>query len=95
VAQRKARETLDAEQARVNALESALSHARLRYENGVTSLLDVLDAERGLLAAELNRVEAQRAQLAATADLFKALGGGWDSDRLSAEQTASAAAAGG
>jgi len=48
-----------------------------------------------LLAAELNRVEAQRAQLAATADLFKALGGGWDSDRLSAEQTASAAAAGG
>jgi multidrug efflux system outer membrane protein len=95
VAQRKARETLDAEQARVNALESALSHARLRYENGVTSLLDVLDAERGLLAAELNRVEAQRAQLAATADLFKALGGGWESDRQSAERTASAADAGG
>jgi multidrug efflux system outer membrane protein len=95
VAQRKARETLDAEQARVNALESALSHARLRYENGVTSLLDVLDAERGLLAAELNRVEAQRAQLATTADLFKALGGGWESDRLSAEQPASTAAAGG
>jgi multidrug efflux system outer membrane protein len=95
VAQRKARETLDAEQARVTALESALSHARLRYENGVTSLLDVLDAERGLLAAELNRVEAQRAQLAATADLFKALGGGWESDRQSAQQTASTAAAGG
>jgi len=95
VAQRKARETLDAEQARVNALESALSHARLRYENGVTSLLDVLDAERGLLAAELNRVEAQRAQLAATADLFKALGGGWESDRQLEQQTASTAAAGG
>jgi multidrug efflux system outer membrane protein len=95
VAQRKARETLDAEQARVNALQSALSHARLRYENGVTSLLDVLDAERGLLAAELNRVEAQRAQLAATADLFKALGGGWESDRQLEQQTASTAAAGG
>jgi len=95
VAQRKARETLDAEQARVNALESALNLGRLRYENGVASQLDVLDAERGLLAAELNRVEAQRAQLTATADLFKALGGGWESDRQSAEQTASAAGAGG
>jgi len=95
VAQRKARETLDAEQARVNALESALDLARLRYQNGVSSQLDVLDAERGLLAAELNRVEAQRAQLAATADLFKALGGGWESDRQPEQQTASTVGAGG
>jgi multidrug efflux system outer membrane protein len=78
VAQRKARETLAAEQSRVEALRAALRLAQLRYDNGVASLLDVLDAERGLLDAELNRVEAQRAQLAATADLFKALGGGWD-----------------
>jgi outer membrane protein, multidrug efflux system len=78
VAQRKARETLDAEQARAIALESAYRLAQLRYDNGVSSLLDVLDVERGLLDAELNRVEAQRAQLAATTDLFKALGGGWD-----------------
>jgi multidrug efflux system outer membrane protein len=95
VAQRKARETLDAEQSRVTALQSALSHAQLRYENGVASQLDVLDAERGLLAAELNRVEAQRAQLAATADLFKALGGGWESDRQPEQQTASTVGAGG
>jgi multidrug efflux system outer membrane protein len=95
VAQRKARETLDAEQARVAALQSALDHARLRYKNGVSSLLDVLDAERGLLAAELNRVEAQRVQLAATADLYKALGGGWESNSQPEQQTASAAGAGG
>ncbi|HET8761754.1 MAG TPA: efflux transporter outer membrane subunit [Nitrospiria bacterium] len=95
VAQRKARETLDAEQARVAALQGALDLARLRYQNGVSSQLDVLDAERGLLAAELNRVEAQRAQLAATADLFKALGGGWRSDGQSQQRTASATGAGG
>jgi multidrug efflux system outer membrane protein len=94
VAQRKARETLDAEQARVAALQSALDHARLRYKNGVSSLLDVLDAERGLLAAELNRVEAQRVQLAATADLYKALGGGWESTDQT-QRTESPAAAGG
>ena len=78
VAQRKARERLEAEQARVAAYQKALALAQLRYENGVSSLLDVLDAERGLLGAQLDQVEAQRAQLAATADLFKALGGGWE-----------------
>jgi outer membrane protein, multidrug efflux system len=78
VAQRTARAALDAEQARVTALQNAYKLAQLRYDNGVSSLLDVLDVERGLLDAELNRIEAQRAQLAATADLFKALGGGWD-----------------
>lgn len=77
VAQRKARERSEAEQARVAALQKALELAQLRYDNGVSSLLDVLDAERGLLDAQLSRVEAQRTQLAATADLFKALGGGW------------------
>ncbi len=78
VAQRKARERFEAEQARVSALQKALELAQLRYDNGVSSLLDVLDAERGLLDAELNRIEAQRAQLAATTDLFRALGGGWE-----------------
>jgi multidrug efflux system outer membrane protein len=78
VAQRKARETLEADQARVAALQKALELAQLRYNNGVSSLLDVLDAQRGLLDAQLSQVEAQRAQLAATADLFKALGGGWE-----------------
>ena len=89
VAQRTAREALDAEQARVTALQSSYKLAQLRYDNGVSSLLDVLDVERGLLDAQLNRVEAQRAQLAATADLFKALGGGWDGV-LGAEQSAKA-----
>ena len=89
VAQRTAREALDAEQTRVTALQSSYRLAQLRYDNGVSSLLDVLDVERGLLDAELNRVEAQRAQLAATADLFKALGGGWDGV-LGEEQSAKA-----
>jgi len=78
VAQRKAREAMEAEQARIVALEAALRLAQLRYDNGVASLLDVLIAERSMLEAQLNRVEAQRAQLAAAADLFKAMGGGWN-----------------
>ncbi len=78
VAQAKAREQLEAETQRVAALREALRLARLRYENGIASQLDVLDAERNLLAAELNRIDAVRAQRAAIADLFKALGGAWN-----------------
>jgi outer membrane protein, multidrug efflux system len=76
-AQIKTREQFDAENQRVAALRNTLRLARLRYGNGVASQLDVLDAERNLLAAELNRSDALRAQRTAVADLFKALGGGW------------------
>lgn len=77
VAQTRAREVFDAESARARALSDSLRLARIRYENGLTSQLEVLDAERNLLNAELNRAEALRSQRAAVADVVKALGGGW------------------
>ncbi len=77
VAQTKAREVFDAENARATALGESLRLARIRYENGLTSQLEVLDSERSLLNAELNRADALRAQRAAIADVVKALGGGW------------------
>jgi outer membrane protein, multidrug efflux system len=75
IAQSRARESYDAESARAEALTQTLRLARLRYQNGVASQLDVLDAERGLLAAQVARIEALRAHRAAVADLFRALGG--------------------
>ena len=78
-ASRKSAERLTAEQNRIQALRDAYRLADLSYRSGESSLLDVLDAERGLLGAELDHVLAQREQLVATSDLFKALGGGWDS----------------
>lgn len=75
-AQAAAREVLDIEQRRVTSLSKSTDLARLRYENGVASQLDVIDAERSLLLAELNRIEAERAMQASIADLYKALGGG-------------------
>lgn len=77
VAQTKAREVFDAESARVAALNESLRLARIRYVNGLSSQLEALDAERNLLNAELNRVDALRAQRAAIADVVRALGGGW------------------
>jgi multidrug efflux system outer membrane protein len=74
-AQTRSREAYDAESARANALTQTLRLARLRYDNGIASQLDVIDSERGLLAARSARIEALRAHRAAIADLFRALGG--------------------
>lgn len=74
-AQARARESFEAESGRAAALVAALGLARLRYDNGLASQLEVIDAERNLLAAQIARVEALRAQRAAVADLYKALGG--------------------
>jgi len=73
--QSRARESYDIETARALALVSALRLSRLRYQNGLASQLEVIDAERNLLAAVNSRHEALRAQRAAVADLYKALGG--------------------
>jgi outer membrane protein, multidrug efflux system len=87
VTQRQARETGIAEARRVDALKRASELADLRYQNGVSNYLEVLDARRNLFQAEQGGIEARRAQLAATADLFKALGGGW-SGRLANDSVA-------
>lgn len=78
IASRQAREAEAAESRRVEALSRAAELAGLRYQNGVSNYLEVLDAQRGRYQAEQNRVDARRARLAAAATLFKALGGGWE-----------------
>jgi multidrug efflux system outer membrane protein len=75
VAQRRAREIYDAETERANALAETLRLARLRYQSGIASQLEVMDAERGLLDARAARIDALRAHREAVADLFRALGG--------------------
>ena len=74
----RAREAFEAEGVRVDALTETLRLARIRYENGLLSQLEVLDSERNLLQAELNRADALRVQRAAVADVVRALGGGWE-----------------
>lgn len=74
-AQARARESYEAESVRAAALTETARLARLRYDNGIASQLDVIDAERGLLAARSARIEALRQYRAAVADLFRALGG--------------------
>jgi outer membrane protein, multidrug efflux system len=72
-----ARQVLEAETTRSKALAQAYKQAQLRYQSGISSHLDLLIVENNYLQAELNRLDAERAQRVAVADLFKALGGGW------------------
>jgi len=66
-----------AEQARVDAENKVLELADLRYRGGVSSYLEVLDAQRSLFSAELDESSALRGQLVSLVQIYKALGGGW------------------
>ncbi len=76
-AQESARLILAAQSSRSRALSKAHKQAELRYQIGISSRLELLDVERNYLQAELTRIDAERAQRTAVADLFKALAGGW------------------
>ena len=60
-----------------DALAQALVLATNRYRAGYSSYLEQLDAQRGLLSADLSLVQADSDRLSATVSLFQALGGGW------------------
>lgn len=64
-------------QAKVEAARNAHRLARLRYDSGYGTYLDVLDAQRTVNAAELALVQNRQQQLTYSVDLMKALGGGW------------------
>ncbi len=76
---RKVREIRTERERRVAATRRALSLATLRYERGLATQLDVLDAQRQLFSAELDLASTTRDQLTGVVQLYKALGGGWQS----------------
>jgi multidrug efflux system outer membrane protein len=75
--QQRSAEQVVAISAQRDALASVLGIARRRYRAGYSPYLEELDAERGLLAAELALVQARADRLTAAVTLFAALGGGW------------------
>src|SRR5882762_8039491 len=60
---RTAQDRSAAQERQVIALRRALELADMRYRNGESSYLDVLDAQRGLFGAELALTQAERDQL--------------------------------
>ena len=58
--------------------DGAYQLANRAYRAGVSSYLDVLDAERTLLVAQLAHAAVEGQRLIAMISLYKSLGGGWD-----------------
>ena len=67
---------LQAQQAAEKAQAERLRLADARYKAGISSYLEVLDAQRESYSAQQGTVQTRRAWLSAAAQLYKALGGG-------------------
>jgi outer membrane protein, multidrug efflux system len=89
VDQRKSGEKLAAEAKQVEALRNYRSLAWLRFENGYSSYLEVLDADRTLFSAELTYTQTRGSRFQAMVNIYKAMGGGWpvESENKTAPQT--------
>jgi multidrug efflux system outer membrane protein len=49
----------------------------MRYEEGATSYLEVLDAERNLFNSELGYVQSRATLMKSAVGIFSSLAGGW------------------
>ena len=70
-------EQLRAQLAQANAEEVRYRLSDLRYRNGASSYLEVLDAQRSLFLAQQAVVQVQAAQVQNLVTLYRVLGGGW------------------
>jgi len=66
-----------AQLAQAQAEAARLRLSTLRYDTGVASQLDLLDAQRALFSSQQALIAAQLARQQAHISVYKALGGGW------------------
>ena len=69
-------EQVSAQRAVQDAQADRLKLLQLRFDNGVASSLDVLDAQRELFSAQQSLVQARLLRTTSAIDLYRALGGG-------------------
>jgi len=77
IAHERTRESRVEQQKLVTALEDRKRLAYRRYQGGVDTQLNALDADRDLLAAELTLAQLRYSELVSVVQLYQALGGGW------------------
>ncbi len=58
--------------------QQVLEFSKERYDQGAVTYFEVIDAQRGLLSAQLGRIETLNARYAATVELIRALGGPYE-----------------
>ncbi len=77
VEQKQTKPQLEAIGSRTVALKEYARLAQLRFDEGYTSYLEVLDANRSLFDAELNYAQTKATLFRSFVNLYKAMGGGW------------------
>ena len=68
----------EALQRQVDSLKESVDLALQRYDSGRASYFEVLEAEQQLFPSQDALAQAQRDQLIAVVNLYRALGGGWN-----------------
>jgi multidrug efflux system outer membrane protein len=77
----------------VKSTANAARLAMLRYQGGVSSYLEVLDAQRRQFDSATNLVKSRRDEVVAVVTLYRALGGGWKEQEQAPPAPAAAPAA--
>jgi NodT family efflux transporter outer membrane factor (OMF) lipoprotein len=77
IAHQRTRESRVEQERLVTALQDRTRLAYVRYQGGVDTQLNALDADRDLFQAELSLAEIRLNELLSVVQLYKALGGGW------------------
>ena len=77
IAVNKQRTAREQQEKLVAAAQDATRLARVRYQGGATSYLEVLTTDSNLFAAQLNLAGAQQSEALTLVQLYSALGGGW------------------
>jgi multidrug efflux system outer membrane protein len=77
IAYRKNREVRAQQELLVETLRERSRLAYLRYEGGVDSLLNALDADRDYFQSQIDLAQIKLDELTAVVQLYRALGGGW------------------
>lgn len=72
------REALQRMTRREELLRAAERIAAARHQAGESAFLELLDAQRNLLAVQQERIDTAADELVATVDVYRALGGGWE-----------------
>jgi outer membrane protein, multidrug efflux system len=78
------------QEVQVAALANSSTLSRHRYDVGLANYLEVLIADQQLFDAEILLARTRGAELNAVAQLYRALGGGWDEMAAQTPQTSSA-----
>ena len=80
IARQKLEDVRDQQIIQVDALRESVRLALLRYNGGLSTYFEVLEAQQQLFPAELALAQTDLDRMLAVVDLYRALGGGWQAN---------------